>query len=177
MEFNQREKRLVLFVAICVGAFVADWFVVTPLFGLWSERSGRIAELKESIAKGELLVDREEIINSRWADMRARSLPDNESDSESRVLGSISRWTAASGLDLSSVKPRWPRPADTHKTLQVKAVGEGNLDSIVRFLYSIEQDPAALRVDKVEITARDESGSRLLLEVDLIGLILTEQRR
>jgi len=175
MEFNRREKRLVILVAICVGAFLADWFVITPLFGLWAERSGRIVELKESIAKGEMLVDREETIKRRWADMQARSLPNNESDSESRVLASISEWTSASGLDLSSVKPRWPRPADTHKTLQVKAVGEGNLDSIARFLYSVEQDPAALRVEKVEITARDESGSRLLLEVDLDGLILTEQ--
>lgn len=175
MEFNRREKRLVLIVALCVGALVADQFIATPLFGLWAERSGRIAELKESIAKGELLVDREETIKDRWAEMKARSLPDNESESESLVLNSISRWTAESGLKLSSVKPRWPRAADSHKTLQVQALGEGDLESITRFLYLIEQDASALRVENVEITARDEYGSRLFLKVDLDGLILTEQ--
>lgn len=177
MEFNRHEKRLALIVALCVGALVADRFVLTPLFGLWTERAGRITELNESIAKGELLVDREEIIKSRWAEMQARSLPDNKSVSESRVLGSISQWTREAGLNLSSVKPRWPKAADTHKTLQVQVLAEGDLESITRFLYSVEQDATALRVESVEITARDEYGSRLRLEVNLDGLILTEQSK
>ncbi len=48
----------------------------------------------------------------------------------------------------------------------------GNLGALTRFLYNVEADPLALRLDVVELTARDDRGEQLTLGLQVSGLIL-----
>jgi hypothetical protein len=57
-------------------------------------------------------------------------------------------------------------------TLECRADTFGNLASLTRFLYEIEKDPLALKVDAIEIAARDNEGQQLTLGVQISGLLL-----
>ena len=48
-----------------------------------------------------------------------------------------------------------------------------------RFLYNIEKDPMALKIESVEITARDKEGAQLSLGLQISGLVLNlpEEKR
>ena len=63
---DRRQKLLLIAAIICIGALAGDHFVVTPLANLWKARSSRITELQSNLAKGVLLVDRDEDLRSRW---------------------------------------------------------------------------------------------------------------
>ena len=81
----------------------------------------------------------------------------------------------------------YPRP-DVEKLLQRKREGRGaargaaqsldrveasgNLATLSRFLYEIEKSPMALKLDSVEITARDKDGQQLALGLQVSGLVL-----
>ena len=58
-------------------------------------------------------------------------------------------------------------------TLECRVDGFGNLSSLTRFLYDVEKDPMALKVEAVEITARDNDGQQLSLALQVSGLLLT----
>ena len=49
----------------------------------------------------------------------------------------------------------------------------GNLAAITRFLYDIEKDPLALKIDSVELSARDDGGDQLALGLQVSGLLLS----
>jgi hypothetical protein len=42
-----------------------------------------------------------------------------------------------------------------------------------KFLFDVEKDPLAIKIDAVEITSRDNDGKQLSLAVQLSGLVLT----
>ena len=62
-------------------------------------------------------------------------------------------------------------------TYQCRMDASGNLNSLSRFLYDLEKDPMALRLDSLEISSRDKEGQQLVLAVQISGLVLTPPNR
>ena len=46
------------------------------------------------------------------------------------------------------------------------------MSTLTRFLYEVEKDPIALKVDSMDITARDNDGQQLALALQISGLLL-----
>ena len=53
----------------------------------------------------------------------------------------------------------------------------GDLSKLSRFLYSVEKDPMALRMELVELGARDKEGQQLSLGLQLSGLVLNAPKQ
>ena len=175
MESNQRRRILAVAAIVCVAAVAGDRLVLSPLQNLWTARSERIVELEKSLSKGRLLVDREQAMKERWQDMKQRSLPADMSVAEDQMLKSVGRWTRDSRLGVTSLKPRWTDDEEDFKKLEFRAAAQGDMESIARFVYELETDPLPLKVEDIEIAARDESGSALALAVRFTGLVLVDE--
>ena len=57
-------------------------------------------------------------------------------------------------------------------TLECRADAFGSIQAVTRFLYEVEKDSLALRVEAVEITARDNDGQQLTIGLQVSGLQL-----
>jgi hypothetical protein len=51
----------------------------------------------------------------------------------------------------------------------------GDLGTITSFLYNLEEDPMAIRVESMEISARDVTGSQMALSLLVSGLVLAPE--
>jgi hypothetical protein len=172
MRIENRQRLLVLLSAAAIALLVADKIIITPLIAGWKERSDRIGELKKSITRGVLVLQRDTRIRQRWDSMHNSTLPEDLSEAENEVLKAFERWSADSSLSISSIKPQWKRTADDFMTLEYRADAFGTMSSLVRFLHNVEKDPLALRVESVEITSRDDTGQMLALSLQVSGLLL-----
>jgi len=172
---KNRQQLLTILAAVGIGLFIADKLVFTPLVAGWKERSTRIAELRKSVAQGEALIQRGNRIRDRWDSMRTNTLPDEVSAAENQVLKAFERWSDESRISISGIKPQWKRASDDYMTLECRADAFGTIHALTRFLHSLEKDPLALRVESVEITARDETGQQLALAIQVSGLLLNPQ--
>ena len=170
MDAKRRERMLITLAILCIAAFVGDRFVLSPLANVWTARSARIVVLQNDLSKGEGLLGREATLRARWDDMRMRSLASNESVAESDVLTAVSRWVDSSGFVVSSLRPRWLSGGDGYKLLDIRATGQGEMESIARFLYELESDVLALRLQEVDM--KEGSGDALTLTVRFSGLVL-----
>jgi hypothetical protein len=178
MEIKNREKFLAILVGICVLVWLGDTLLVSPLVASWKSRTARIADLKKSIENGSLLISRQETIEGRWDQIKTNTFPNTESLADGVMLKAFYRWAQDSGITVASVKPQWKETDDDYTSLECRADATGNMETIKHFLYEMEKDPLALKVESVEITSRDDTGQQLSLVVQLSGLVLnstTEQ--
>ena len=164
MQIKNRQQMLAIVAAGGVALLVADRLVITPLKDAWKGRAARIVELRKAVTDGAQLRDREPMIRNRWNSMNTNTLPENVSAAD--------RWSQDSRISIASIKPQWKMADDDYMTYECRADAFGSLQAITRFLYEIEKDPMALKIESVEINARDNNGQQLSLGLQVSGLRL-----
>ncbi len=172
MKINNRQQLLAIAAITVVALLVGDKLILSPLLRGWKERAARIVELEKLIAQGRQLQQRGDRVRERWDSMRTNTLPDNVSAAENEVLKAFDRWSRDSGISVSSIKPQWKRASEDYMTLECRADASGGIQALTRFLYNVEKDPLALKVESVEITSRDNDGQQLSLALQVSGLLL-----
>lgn len=177
MNLNKRQQLLAILAIVAVGFFVADKLVFTPLTKSWKARTAGIARLKEEVREGTETLKREQAVREQWDRMRTNTLAGKKPDAESQMLKAFERWSQAGGVSVSSIRPQWKEAEEDYKTLECRADVAGSLSAISRFLFQIERDPLGVKVDSMELTARDTEGSQLALIIQVSGLMLNPPKQ
>lgn len=171
---TENHQQLLIVLAIGAAAvFAADKLAVGPLTKLWKARSIRVAELRKEVADGALLLQREKSLRARWDEMLKNTLPNNASLAEQQLLKAFDAWSRESRVSINGITPQWKHDADDYMTLECRVDASGDLATLSRFLYDIEKDPMALKLESVELSARDNTGQELAMGVRVSGLVLT----
>jgi hypothetical protein len=177
MQIKNRQQLLVIAAVATIALFAGDRLVLTPLLKVWSGRAAHVADLRKQISDAKMLVQREQNIRSRWQQMSHNTLPNNTSAAEQQVFQAIDLWAQNSGVAISAITPQWKHDSDDYMTFECRVDAAGDLGKLSRFLYSVERDPMALKLELVELGARDKEGQQLSLGLQLSGLVLTAQKR
>lgn len=177
MNLNKRQQILAILAIAAVALFAADKLVFTPLTNSWKVRSARIAKLKEEVRDGTETLKREAVVREQWDRMRTNTLSSAKPEGESQMLKAFERWSKAGGVSVSSIRPQWKEAEEDYKTLECRADVGGSLSAIEHFLYQIERDPLGVKVDSLELTARNNEGSQLALVIQVSGLLLNPPKK
>lgn len=176
MSLQNRQQFLAVVAIAAVALLVGDRLVLTPVTRAWKERAERLVELKRKVAQGTSLLERQDAVRARWDRMRTNTLPAELSDAEDQVLKAFDRWSRNSRASIGSIRPQW-KPNDEYSLIfECRADAAGDLATLTRFLYEIEKDPLAIKVDALEITARDPDGRQITLALQVSGLLLSGQK-
>ncbi len=172
MKFKNREQFL---MALAIGA-AALWLVVdyvfTPLAGEWSARQTQIKNLQDKVKAGNTLVTREKFVRGQWDEMQKNALAANTSAAEQQFLRALENWSSDSGAEVTSILPQWKNEATNYVTLNCRVEAAGDLGALTKMLYAIAKGPLAVKLDDIELTARDATGQQLTLALELNGLAL-----
>jgi hypothetical protein len=177
VQIKNRQQLLVIGAVVIIALFAGDQLVLSPLLKGWSARATRITDLRKKIADGKMLVQREQSIRSHWEQMSSNALPNNTSAAEQQVYKAIDLWAQNSGVAISAITPQWKHDSDDYMTFECRVDAAGDLGKLSRFLYSVERDPMALKLELVELGARDKEGQQLSLGLQLSGLVLNTPTR
>lgn len=174
IKVKNREQLLMIVVGALVALFLLDRVIFTPLTNTWRRHTDEITKLRASIKEGQSLIDRERITRGIWDNMRKNTLPTNASQSEKTLLEAFDHWSRDSGITVSSIKPQWKRGVtDDYSQLECRVDASGNLDTLTHFIYSVEHTQMALRIESLELTARDTDGRQIALGLTVSGLRLS----
>jgi hypothetical protein len=172
MNDKNRQQILLIATLALAGLWISDKLLITPMTASWKGRTAEMARLEKSIKQGALVLDRDQNIRSRWETMRTNTLPAEQSVAENQVLKAFDRWSDDSRISITSIKPQW-KSGDDYTTLDCRVDAFGSLDAVTRFLYNVEKDPMALKIDIVELSPRDKEGSQVTLALQVSGLVLS----
>jgi hypothetical protein len=177
MNIKNRQQLLVIVALGLAGLYIGDKMLFTPLLNSWKDRSTRLTELRTRVENGRRLLQREKQLHDRWEHMRANVLPNDTSQGEQQVLQALDVWSQTDRVIVQSITPQWKRDNDDYLTLECRVDATGNLQTLTRFLYDIEKDPLALRLESCELSARDSVGQQLALALQISGLALIPQAK
>ncbi|HOX57792.1 MAG TPA: hypothetical protein PLC99_12970 [Verrucomicrobiota bacterium] len=177
MEIKNRQQVLITLAVAVIAVFAGDRLLLTPLTAAWSARAKRIGELRAKINQGNMLMQREQSLRSRWEQLSGGTLTNNNSAAEQQIFKAIDLWAQNSGVTISAITPQWKQDSDDYMTYECRVDAAGDIGRLSRFLYSVERDPMALKLELVELGARDKEGQQLSLGLQLSGLVLTPQKQ
>jgi hypothetical protein len=172
---NRQQLLVIIAIAIAV-LYIGDKLILPPITKHWDDRKKAIAKLREDIKGGQDLVNNEQNLHRRWNYMATNTLPIDTADAVQQVYNAIQLWGEKAGrryINVSGVTPQWKHDEENgYSTLECRIEATGTLTGITQFLYEIETDPMALKVELVELNSRDETGSQFTLGLQLSGLVL-----
>jgi len=169
-----RQRLLVIIAGGGLLLLILDRVLFTPLGNLWQAHAAEIVQLQRSVANGRGLIERAGQMQRVWTEMEKGALPKDPAQSEQDLITAFDTWGHTSNVELGSIKPQWKRGAtDRYSLLECRVDATGTLATLSRFLFELEKSPLALRVESVELTARDDSGQRLTLGLIVTGLRLS----
>ncbi|HTL59052.1 MAG TPA: hypothetical protein VL361_25490 [Candidatus Limnocylindrales bacterium] len=177
MQIKNRQQLLTIAAIAVLGLFAADKLIFDPLTNLWKTRARRVDQLRVQVAEGKALLKREPFIRGRWNQMQRNTLTNNTSAAEQQLFAAVDGWRQDSRVVINGATPQWRHDADDYMTYQCRMDASGSLSALSRFLYDIEKDPMALKLDSIELSARDKEGQQLVLSLQISGLVLTLQTR
>jgi hypothetical protein len=172
MQIKDRQKLLIIITIAAVGLFAVDELVRAPLMAAWHARSTRLATLRSQVARGRMLIQRERGIRNHWDEMQRKALTNNLSAAEQQVFRAIDSWAQDTGVIVNAVTPQWKHDSDDYITYECRVDAAGDISRLSRFLYHAEREPLALKLEAVELSARDKEGQQLALALQLSGLVL-----
>lgn len=174
MQIKNRQKFLTILTLSIIGLLVLDKVVTPPLTKLWKSRSAEIKALKREVDLGSRLQHRKESLRQDWANIKSSALTNDTSAAQQQLLTGLYRWAQISDIQLDNITPNWKQGADiSYKILDCHVDASGSIDRLTRFMYELETDPMALKVQSVEMTSKDNNGSMIGLSVGISGLVLT----
>jgi hypothetical protein len=177
VEIKNRQKLLVILSVSVVALFAADQLIRAPLANAWSTRASRVAKLRNQIARGQMLMQRERGIRNHWADMQRKALTNNLSAAEQQVFRAIDSWAQDTGVVVNAITPQWKRDSDDYITYDCRVDTSGDISRLSQFVYRAEREPLAFRIESVELSSRDKEGKQLSLGLQLNALVLNPPPR
>ncbi|MCX6904444.1 MAG: hypothetical protein NTW03_13375 [Verrucomicrobia bacterium] len=175
IDIKNRQQFLAIAAIVVVGLFAGDKLLLSPLHKSWKERAATIVELRKKITQAEVLLPRDQDIRRRWNKMRSNTLPTDSSLAEQQLLMAFDMWAQESRISVTAIAPQWKRDTDDYMLLECHVDAFGSLAAVSRFLYNIDRDPMALRLESVEISSRDNEGQVISLGLQVSGLVLNAQ--
>jgi Tfp pilus assembly protein PilO len=178
MQIKDRQQVLTALAIAAVALLLLDKMVLPPVTAFWKDRNQQIKDLKGKIDNGEWLTKNKDKIRGRWAAIQAAALTNNISLAQQQLFRGIDQWTDSSGINVNDITPQWKDSSDSsYKTVECRVDATGSIDRVTRFLYDLEKDPMALKLQSVELTANDNTGQQLALSVQVSGLVLTPNQK
>jgi hypothetical protein len=172
MQIKDRQKFLIILAVGVVALFAADQLIRAPLVNAWNARATRVNTLRTQVARGKMLMARELGIRNHWDEMQRKALTNNMSGAEQQVFRAIDSWAQETGVIINAITPQWKHDSDDYITYDCRVDAAGDINRLSRFLYRAEREPLALRLEGVELSARDKDGQQLSLGLQLNGLLL-----
>jgi hypothetical protein len=177
MKIKNRQELLAFAAIAVVVLFAGDKLLFSPLVHKWKDRRVAVVELRKKINQAGLLLQREQGIRRRWNEMKVNTLPNDTSLAEQQLLRAFDMWAQESRISVTSIAPQWKHDTDDYMLLECHVDAFGSLGAVSRFIYDIDRDPMALKLESVEISARDNEGQQISLGLQISGLVLNPQLR
>ncbi len=172
MNIQNRQQMLIILTAVAAALLIGNSLVYEPLAKLWSAHVTEMRNLKDQVKEGNLLIKRADAVRGRWKDMRANALPANTSLAAQQVINALDNWSRASGAEVSSIMPQWKYDSTNYMTYNCHVQASGNMGTLSQFIYQIEKGPMALKLDSMDLSAHDDYGQNLQLDLQISGLAL-----
>lgn len=169
---SKREKIIALAALLVLGGLVLDRAILTPLLNRLDQWEMEKQALQLELSEAQNLLKRRNAMERKWRGMAGEGLTAG-SESESKVLHALDRWSQDTGLTLTSVKPlRRTQVRDQLHEMTFTIAGSGSMHAAAEFIWQVERAQLPLRIRDLQLGSANESGTEMSLQLNISALTL-----
>jgi hypothetical protein len=90
------------------------------------------------------------------------------------LFTAFDRWVKSGGVAQGSFHPQFQESDTNYTTVDCHSDVNGSPDSVRDFVRAMSKDPLANKLDSFVLTAKDDNGRQLTLDLNMSGLVLTD---
>ncbi len=154
-KLSKKEKIGLLIAFGFLAAAFLDRLIVAPIRNKIKRINREIEISEKQLSMNLRNIKQKDIIEQKYekyVDYVKRSGSDEEE--VARILGEIEVLARKSSVYLVDTKPQTPKRVDFYKQYMVEIEGEGEMRSIIKFLYELNVSPQLLRAEKVRLSIK-----------------------
>lgn len=173
-KFNKREKILSVIIAVLLLLFLIKVLIVGPIINKLSSTRDDIERMQLAIRKY-LAVEQEKDIILKEEKRIAKYLALKGSDEEkmAAVLSRVEQEARKSGLSIQDMSPGNISGSGSMPSIySVQLRAEADLEKAFDFIYNLENAEILFKIERINLSAKDESGKLLKIEASILGISL-----
>ncbi len=171
-KFSKQEKILALCVGLVLAFFALKNFVLGPIYesiGIYTQEIVRSKALMRKYMS--LEHNRLEILKAQKQIEGYLSLQGSDEDKAALVLSKIESEARRSKLQIIDMNSAGATKEKGSVTLyHVSLRAEGQLKNVLDFISGVESANILLQIEKLTLSAKDDSGSVLKIEATILGV-------
>ncbi|MBU1090284.1 MAG: hypothetical protein KKC42_00365 [Candidatus Omnitrophica bacterium] len=174
-KLNKREKILALVVGGLLLVFMFKILIFGPLVGKLSNVGQEISQTQLSIRKYLEIVERkEDILKAQEQIQRYSGLKGTDQEKMTTILSKIETVARKAGLSILDMNPQATVKTGVPPTIyRVQLRAEADMESIVDFIYNLENSDILFKIDKLDLSTRDETAKTIRIDAHILGISFT----
>ncbi|MCK5654774.1 MAG: type 4a pilus biogenesis protein PilO [Candidatus Aureabacteria bacterium] len=172
MTLSKREKAILYSCIIMVVAAGLYVFIIEPTAKEWSELEKKVRSKETKLNRDLKIAAEKEQLNKKFTivKQKLKTISSDEGQPAS-WLTQLETLAGQAQLQISNIEPLPPKEYDFYKKSSIHMILSCNLAGLNKFLYKIQNLPAMVSVEKLEITPASRDASLLKVEM-LISTVL-----
>lgn len=172
MSMNRRELTLAIIVAVTIGGWALLSWVIDPAIAAFSEVQQESEQLEKDLSAAKNIVDNEATILRRWAGYEKAGLARSLEDADAQTSGTILTWAEDAGFKQVNLSDGKAKTDDEQPFGQISYTLQtaGTLSQIYDLLWSIQESPFPLSMEKCVIDLQNDKDQRLQLSLTVSTL-------
>lgn len=156
--FSKLSKKEKLGLSIAIGVVLIaflDRIVVQPIKNRVESLNQKISVCEEELKMDMLSLNEKKAISGEY-EKYAQYVAKAGSDEEevAKILAEVEAIARKSGVQLVDITPQAPREVDFYKEYATEIELGGNMESVMKFLYELNNSPLLLRAQKLRIALK-----------------------
>ncbi len=152
---SKRERKITVTTAIIVGACAIFNLFIYPTIIRWQRLGEEITKLNVDLYKMERNLQLRDRIESEYRKYERQILTTGSNEEEiANLLREVETLSRHIGLYMRSIRPFPIQDEGFYRKYTVQVEVEGEMRTIGKFLYSLQNSPQLLKVERLQINAR-----------------------
>jgi Tfp pilus assembly protein PilO len=172
-KFTQREKVLLIGIAVLAVVLATYLLLLEPLYERWSQARLESQTAQRRLLKNLKLLAEKDILEKSYA--KYKDYLQREVDSQQEMasaLKEIEDTAQRAGVKITSIKPKGEKPAKGYRKYNIELIAEGKIDQFLKFTYELEGSKKLLKVERLILSLKGAQsdllkGTLLIIKVSL----------
>ncbi len=166
MSMSKRERLILLAVLVIAGLFLADRWLLSPLWESYQGDVNRAGRLQGEVFQTQTLLRHRREIETTWRQRQEAGVASEVSLAESQLLNRLEQWAGEARLSVSSMKPeREPvKKGAIVQRVRCRMIVGGNMESVARFCHRLETADFPVRLELMQFSSVDSRKDGLTVQ-------------
>jgi Tfp pilus assembly protein PilO len=158
MHISKREKTMFYSGGLTVLGIIVYAMAIVPLWDYWQGLNRNITAKEVNLLKNLKILNQKDIINNTYAKYSESIKMKGSSEEETAViLKEVENIARSTNVYIASIQPQRVQDMDFYKEYYVALDAEGDMASLTKFIYDLQNSKQILKVKQLQLTPKSDA--------------------